>query len=388
MDIKGTIVFEKNWAALQSPFRFIENRGGSRSSKTWSLCQCVILDCLADHVADWSIVRKTFPALRATVMRDFITVLSDMGIYNNVNHNKTEHVITFPNGARVEFFSVDNEQKLRGRKRRKCWVNECNDLWTEDFVQLNMRTTEKVVFDYNPSEVVGWIDELPPEEIQVIHSTYKDNPFLEKSIANQIEDLKRTDPVLYDIYALGIHATSRENVYQMWEVLPEKPERFKQYCYGLDFGYVHPLALVRIWYHENERYYEEVIYESYLKPNDMLPKFEELGIEKDVEIIADHARPDLIADLRAEGYYVLNANKDVQAGITIVRSCINYVDKNAKNIQRENKAYKHKKINGEIRDKEIHKRNDDAMDAIRYGDMWIHKYSVEGMDETISFSLD
>ena len=202
MEIKGTIVFDQNWQALLSPIRFIENRGGSRSSKTWSICQCVILDCLTDSGADWSIVRKTFPALRATVMRDFVSVLQDMKIYDAIVHHKTEHSFVFPNGARVEFFSVDNEQKLRGRKRRKCWVNECNDLFGEDFVQLNMRTTEKIIFDYNPSEVVGWIDELPPDEIKVIHSTYKDNPFLERAIANQIEDLKRTDPILYDIYAL------------------------------------------------------------------------------------------------------------------------------------------------------------------------------------------
>jgi hypothetical protein len=143
---------------------------------------------------------------------------------------------------------------------------------------------------------------------------------------------------------------------------------------------------VRVWYYENERYYEEVIYESYLKPNDMIPKFEEMGIEKDIEIICDHARPDLIADLRQAGYYCLNANKDVQAGITIVRSCINYIDIKAKNIQRENKAYKHKKINGEIRDKEIHKTNDDAMDAIRYADMWISKYSTNDFEETLSIS--
>jgi len=386
MEIKGTIVFDQNWQALLSPIRFIENRGGSRSSKTWSICQCVILDCLTDSGADWSIVRKTFPALRATVMRDFVSVLQDMKIYDAIVHHKTEHSFVFPNGARVEFFSVDNEQKLRGRKRRKCWVNECNDLFGEDFVQLNMRTTEKIIFDYNPSEVVGWIDELPPDEIKVIHSTYKDNPFLERAIANQIEDLKRTDPILYDIYALGLHAVSRENVYQKWEVLTERPKRFTQYCYGLDFGYVHPLSLVRVWYYENERYYEEVIYESYLKPNDMIPKFEEMRIEKDIEIICDHARPDLIADLRQAGYYCLNANKDVQAGITIVRSCINYIDIKAKNIQRENKAYKHKKINGEIRDKEIHKTNDDAMDAIRYADMWISKYSTNDFEETLSIS--
>lgn len=385
MKVKATTVFERNFEALNSDVRFIVNQGGSRSSKTYSLCQLIIVYCLQNPNVVVSIVRKTFPALRATVMRDFFEVLKDMEIYSKDKHNKSEHIFTFANGSMVEFFSVDDEQKIRGRKRHLCWANEANELWYDDFLQLNMRTTFKMIFDYNPSDSDSWIYELAEGEKVVIKSTYKDNPFLEEVIKKQIEDLKHTDEILYQIYALGEQATSRENVYSKWEVLTEKPQRFQQYCYGLDFGYQHPTALIKIWYFENEVYLEEVIYESYLTSADIVKRMGQLGIEMNKEIIADYARPEIIQELRTEGFYVLNADKSVDKGINAVRTTKVYVNHLAKNIIRENKNYKHKKINGEIRDKEVAKRHDDAMDAIRYGVLWLKSYSTDSLSETISF---
>ena len=385
MKVKATTVFERNFEALNSDVRFIVNQGGSRSSKTYSLCQLIIVYCLQNPNVVVSIVRKTFPALRATVMRDFFEVLKDMEIYSKDKHNKSEHIFTFANGSMVEFFSVDDEQKIRGRKRHLCWANEANELWYDDFLQLNMRTTFKMIFDYNPSDSDSWIYELAESEKVVIKSTYKDNPFLEEVIKKQIEDLKHTDEILYQIYALGEQATSRENVYSKWEVLTEKPQRFQQYCYGLDFGYQHPTALIKIWYFENEVYLEEVIYESYLTSADIVKRMGQLGIEMNKEIIADYARPEIIQELRTEGFYVLNADKSVDKGINAVRTTKVYVNHLAKNIIRENKNYKHKKINGEIRDKEVAKRHDDAMDAIRYGVLWLKSYSTDSLSETISF---
>lgn len=387
MKIRATKVFSKNWEALQSDKRFIVNQGGSRSSKTYSLCQCIILFCLQNKGEVVSIVRKTFPALRATVMRDFVEVLREMGIYDPNNHNKTEHIYTFTQtGSIVEFFSVDDEQKIRGRKRSLCWANEANELWHDDFLQLNMRTTGKLIFDYNPSDADSWIYNLPGDEKTVIKSTYKDNPFLEKAIVRQIEDLKHTDEALYQIYALGEQAVSRENVYVKWDELSERPARFRDFVYGLDFGYQHPTALIRVWYFENEIYVEEVIYESYLTAAELVKRMESLGIEYDKEIIADYARPEMIAELREAGYYVLNADKSVEEGISAVRMSRVYINTNSPNIIKENRNYKHKKIKGEIRDKEIDKRYDDAMDAIRYAKLWIKKYSTDGIVE--AFSLD
>ncbi len=162
MEINSTIIFKKNWSALQEKgVRFVINEGGSRSSKTYSLCQMVIVYCLQNPNKVVSIIRKTFPALRATVMRDFLEILKDLDIYEKTNHNMSENIYRFPNGSIVEFFSVDDEQKIRGRKRDIAWCNEANELFYDDFTQLNMRTETKLIFDYNPSDSSSWLYELP-----------------------------------------------------------------------------------------------------------------------------------------------------------------------------------------------------------------------------------
>ena len=365
MEIKSTVIFEKNYEALNDPaIRFVINEGGSRSSKTYSLCQLVIIYCLQNNNKVVSIIRKTFPALRATVLRDFIEILKELNIYSVEDHNKSEHIYTFPNGSIVEFFSVDDEQKIRGRKRDIAWCNEANELYFDDFTQLNMRTESKLIFDYNPSESTSWLYELPTEESILIKSTYKDNPFLPQSIRAQIEDLKRTDEALYQIYALGEKAISKSNIYSNWSFIPHRPARFVNYVYGLDFGYNHPTALMRVYWCDNDIYIEPVIYESYLTTPMLIDKMQSFNVEKTVTIVADYARPEIIAELNNAGYDVQNANKVVKKGIDNIKT-FGVLCQDDKAIKKEYENYKWKKVGDMITDEPV-KMWDDAMDAIRY----------------------
>jgi phage terminase large subunit len=365
MEIKSTVIFEKNYAALNDQgIRFVINEGGSRSSKTYSLCQLVIIYCLQNNNKVVSVIRKTFPALRATVLRDFIEILKELNIYSVEDHNKSEHIYTFPNGSIVEFFSVDDEQKIRGRKRDIAWCNEANELYFDDFTQLNMRTESKLIFDYNPSESTSWLYELPTEESILIKSTYKDNPFLPQSIRAQIEDLKRTDEALYQIYALGEKAISKSNIYSNWSFIPHRPARFVNYVYGLDFGYNHPTALMRVYWCDNDIYIEPVIYESYLTTPMLIDKMQSFNVEKTVTIVADYARPEIIAELNNAGYDVQNANKVVKKGIDNIKT-FGVLCQDDKAIKKEYENYKWKKVGDMITDEPV-KMWDDAMDAIRY----------------------
>ena len=364
MDIKATAIFEKNYEAILGDKRFIINEGGSRSSKTYSLCQLMIIYCLQNNNKVVSVIRKTFPALRATVLRDFIEILRDIGLYNEESHNKSEQIYTFGNGSMVEFFSVDNEQKIRGRKRDIAWCNEANELYFDDFTQLNMRTEDKLIFDYNPSDSASWLYELPAEESIKIKSTYKDNPFLPDSIKAQIEDLARTDEALYQIYALGEKAISKSNIYSQWTFVAHRPSRFVKYVYGLDFGYNHPTALMRVYYCDNDIYIEPVIYESYLTTTMLIEKLATLGIEQTVTILADYSRPEIIQEMNIAGYDVQNANKVVKKGIDNLKT-FGVICQDDKAIRREYENYKWKKIGDFITDEPV-KLFDDAMDAIRY----------------------
>ena len=370
MELKSTIVFERNYDALyNNEARFIINEGGSRSSKTYSLCQLILVYCLQNKGVVVSIIRKTFPALRATAMRDFLEVLKDSGIYDKASHNMSEHIYSFSNGSIVEFFSVDDEQKIRGRKRHLAWCNEANELYYDDFTQLNMRTESKLIFDYNPSDSNSWLYDLPKNESILIKSTYKDNPFLPESIKTQIEDLKRTDEALYQIYALGEKAISKSNIYSNWTFLPHRPARFTQFIYGIDFGFNHPTALVRIYWHEKEIFIEPVIYESYLTTSDLLDRFIQLNIEKNADIIADYARPEIIAELNNNGYNVINANKSVKKGIDNVKTFGIFCQEH-EGLKKEYQNYKWKKIGDQILDEPV-KLWDDAMDATRYAVAYI-----------------
>ena len=364
MDIKATAIFEKNYEAILGDKRFIINEGGSRSSKTYSLCQLMIIYCLQNNNKVVSVIRKTFPALRATVLRDFIEILKEIGLYKQEMHNKSEHIYTFANGSMVEFFSVDDEQKIRGRKRDIAWCNEANELYFDDFTQLNMRTEDKLIFDYNPSDSASWLYELPAEESIKIKSTYKDNPFLPDSIKAQIEDLARTDESLYQIYALGEKAISKSNIYSQWTFVAHRPSKFVKYVYGLDFGYNHPTALMRVYYCDNDIYIEPVIYESYLTTTMLIEKLATLNIEQTVTILADYSRPEIIQEMNIAGYDVQNANKVVKKGIDNLKT-FGVFCQDDKAIKREYENYKWKKIGDFITDEPV-KLFDDAMDAIRY----------------------
>lgn len=385
LQVKGTIVFEKNWEAINSEKRFIRNQGGSRSSKTYSIIQCLILYCLKNKKKVISVVRKTGPALTATCYRDFLEILKEWNLYSEAQHNKSEKIYTFENGSQIEFFSIDNEQKLRGRKRHLCWCNEANELLYDDFQQLNLRTSEKIIIDFNPSDSDNFVYHLPPETTYDIHSTYKDNPFLEQAIIDEIENYKNTDENYYTIFALGQRAFSKENVFSRWEIT-KKPEYLNDFIYGLDLGYKHPTALIKIWFNSKhkELFFEEVIYETHLTSQDLVNKMIEKGVDKGSTIVSETARPEIIADLRRSGFKIVEANKNVKDGLNCVKTFSIKLSESSYNIQKENENYKFKKVNGVVTE-DIVKLYDDAMDAIRYGTMYIKKFLIK--EETTSTKI-
>ena len=188
MEIKTTRVFESLW---QNTKRINLLRGGTRSSKSYSLTQLAVLFLVTGQVGEnyykrgsFAIVRSTFPVLRSTVMRDFINLLWLYGFAPYVEHKKSLNEFHYK-GREVLFFSLDTPQKLRGRQNTIFWINECNDTPFEAFNQLIMRNESHCYLDYNP-EGSPWVKtEIEerrlldnPEEVNLFVSTYKDNPFL------------------------------------------------------------------------------------------------------------------------------------------------------------------------------------------------------------------
>ena len=108
---------------------------------------------------------------------------------------------------------------------------------------------------------------------------------------------------------------NKSNIFNSWTKVVQRPERFKDFIFGLDFGYNHPTALIKVWYFEDELYLEEVVYRSGLTTGPMINLMQEKSVENHIEIIADPARPEIITELLDSGYVVLKANKNVKIGL-------------------------------------------------------------------------
>ena len=364
-DIKVSEVFEWNYEALiNNDIRFIINQGGSRSSKSYSICQLLIVYSLSNNNKVVSIIRKSFPSLRGSIMRDFFEILNNLGLYDERNHNKTENLYKFPNGSIVEFFSADDSQKLRGRKRDIAYCNEANELTFEDFQQLNMRTNDKIFLDFNPSDNYSWIyDIINYNNSILLKSTYKNNPFLAETLVKEIENLINIDEGYYKVYALGERANLKETIFTH-QTIGEYIYNDNM-SYGLDIGFNHPMALVETSFIDNEVYIKELIYQSNMTVNDLVGRMDELGVSKSKEILVDSARPDVIEDLRRVGYNAKGANKSVKEGIDAMKSYKLVIDRDSFNLIKEFNNYKWAKRGDQILDEPV-KLFDDGIDSARY----------------------
>lgn len=379
--LEVTKVFHRIKEAHLKGYRNIVLQGGSRSSKTYSLCQYLItLGIQSKEPLKIDIVRKSFPSLRASVMRDFFEVLNSLGIYDENNHNKTTNTYTI-NNTTFCFYSLDDEQKIRGVKRDIAFLNEANELGYEEYQQINLRTSKTLFFDFNPSDPNTYLQDIQndKESSFTIHSTYKDNNFLTAEQIKEFEKLQFTDESYWQIFGLGKFHTSKAKIFNHYKEYSLLPENISDITYGLDFGWIHPTSLVKCyWSFNGECFAEVLLYESYLTTHDIVNKIQSMGISSMHTIYADHSVPEKISELKASGLNVENANKNVKAGLDKMKSTPLFIKDTSIKLLDELKKYRYKvDHNGKVTE-DVVKLQDDAIDALRYaimGKTAIKKYS-------------
>jgi phage terminase large subunit len=335
------------------------------SGKTYSLIQLLIGLALKSKVSI-SIVSIAYPHLRKGAIRDWKEIMEAQEIYDPDSHMMTESTYRYPSGGYIEFFSVDNAQKVRGPGRDILFINEANLISQDTFEQLNMRTKQAVFIDYNPADEFHWIYEriIPLPSAAFIQSTFKDNPFLPQVQVDQIKQLESIDPNLWKVYGLGERGTASNTIYHKFE-LYDKVDL--DYCFGLDFGFNHPNALVKVSIEEDRMYLEQKVYKSHQTTPDLIEMIKPIVENK--LVYCDSARPDIIQDLRNNGINAYEANKSVKDGIDFMRSHRIFVHRESVDLQKEMRSYKWKqKPNGDVLDEPV-KAYDDLLDAARYGAM-------------------
>lgn len=373
MKLQTTRVFSEIDNARRNGYTTVSEQGSSRSAKTYNTVIWIVCQCLAVPKTTVSICRATLPSLKGSVLRDFIEILQRIGEYNDKCYNKTDLIYTFQNGSWVEFFSCDNETKLRGRKRKILFVNEANELKFLEWQQLQLRTTQFSIIDYNPSfSDEHWICEVnrDPRTYHFI-STYKDNPFLEQKVIDEIESLKRKNFSLWQIYGLGQQAQVEGLVFRNVEVverIPESGYRRRRFL-GMDFGYTNdPTAIVDVIIEEESKtlYIDELCYRTAMLTSDIVGELKPQG---QVKVISESADPRLVQEIYRAGiniHPVVKYQGSVEAGLTKMQEYKIVITKRSPNVIKEFRNYTYSQ------DKEGKWLNtpidvwNHAIDAIRY----------------------
>jgi len=280
MNIKTTVVFEHLQQSEDKGERIVVAQGGSRSGKTYNILIWWITKLLQEENKTLSIVRKTLPALKNSVLKDLVEVLELFGMYDPRKFHKQEGFYELGSNT-INWFSVDEPQKLRGSKRNYLYCNEANELSIEDWNQLIFRTDGKVVLDLNPSEINSWVYELEKrEDCYYFVTTYKDNPFVSDTIKQELLSLKDKDENLYRVYTEGLRGVPTTLVFNKFNTVEKIPLESKLIGRGMDFGYNDPTALVEVYQKGDELYLKELLYVRSTTCTDVIYKMEQMGFDK------------------------------------------------------------------------------------------------------------
>ena len=307
-------------------------------------------------------------------MRDWRQIMENSGLYDPNSHIRTEQIYHYPNGSYIEFFSADNNLKVRGPGRDILFFNEANLTSFDTFTQLLLRTRKAVFIDFNPADEFHWIYDsiLTRPDCYFIKSTYRDNPYLPIEQIHEIENLKNVDENYWRIYGEGERGHSEGVIYTHWQTYSDV--RGESTCFGLDFGYNNPTALVRVTENDKNLYWKEEIYQSHLTNSDLIPMVKQI-VKPGEKVYCDAAEPARIEELKRAGINAIPANKDVQEGILFIKSRKLFIHSSSANLLKEIKSYKYMSVKKNKNEPEIPlKLNDHAVDAGRYGSISFKKH--------------
>jgi len=322
-------------------------QGGTSAGKTFGILPILIDRCIRTPLLETSVVSESIPHLRRGAMKDFLKIMIATGRYRDGQWNRSSLKYTFTNGSYIEFFSVEQPDKLRGARRNVLYVNEANNIPFEAYNQLAIRTSGDIWIDFNPTANFWAHKEVASEDdADFITLTYLDNEALPATIVKDIESArdKAKDSTYWhnwwQVYGLGKVGSLDGVCLTGWEEI-KLPEEARLLCYGMDFGYSNdPTTVIGLYKYNDAYIFDEVLFQKKLLNSDISNLFKANDINGIV--YADSAEPKSIAELRTYGHKVLPCTKgkdSIVYGINLINQNKIYITNRSKNLIKELQSY-------------------------------------------------
>jgi phage terminase large subunit len=323
---------------LQSTKRISQHIGGTRSGKTYAILQYLLFESLQKPL-NITIVRKTIPLLKRTVMKDWKDICVNTNIWKEEYFNQTDRVWEYM-GSQIQFISTDDPDKLRGIKSDILFIDEASEIDEESYFQLSIRTSGRIILAYNPTvSPFHWLRQMVDCDRYV--TTYKDNPYLSDEMVRAIEALEGKNRKYWLIYGKGEFAPNEKSVYD-FSIVDEFEGEFVGF--GMDFGFSQdPTALVGVWKNGNNLFVSELLYETGLVTSDIVSRLKSLEVERE-EIWCDSAEPRLIEEIYRAGFNakpVKKGSDSIRFGINTVKNYKLHVDRKSQNLINELYSYQY-----------------------------------------------
>ena len=365
--IKTTAI--KKILALEKRKKVIQ--GGTSAGKTFGIIPILIDYATKNPLSEISIVAQSYPHLRRGAMKDFIKVMIMTNRFFPDRWNKSESKYTFSNKSYIEFFSVEQEHKVRGARRNILYVNEANNINFETYNQLAIRTSGDIYLDYNPTaEFWAHTEVVSEPDSDFIILTYKDNEALSSSIVEEIEKAevkgKTSDywKNWWDVYGLGKIGSLQGGIFSNWQPI-KMPEDARLLYYGCDFGFAtSKFAVLGIYNWNGRKVLKQFVYKTELTNQQGAKELKMNGYNGGV-VYCDSAEPKSIRELQIEGIQAVkcDSKQDIKTfAIQSLNEDLFYVDENSKDLIDELRYYVYDEKTGKAKKS----NKDHLMDAMLY----------------------
>jgi len=355
--------------------------GGAGSGKSYAMAQALIAKFYHETDIQIWVVRKTLPSLKLSILKLIKELLDEYrgdGKFPTYLYNRTSLIFTYGKNQ-IRFMSIDDPQKVMSSEANIIFIEEACELTYKDYQMLKLRLRRKTTGDQinqmflatNPANIESWLKRKVidlEEGVEVNHSTYRDNKYLNIEARKELENYTGG---WREIYTEGKWLESQELVFTGWKIIPYSKfyNQIEEITWGVDAGFNHKATLVKAYHLKSGNViWEEMIYKSGLTQE----QFAELILKTiPVELTqkymyVDSAEQGLIKSLFDKGVNCMNAKKNVMDGISYCKQYLEGITPESKNLARELRAYSWKKNKeGEILDEPL-KFMDDLIDAGRY----------------------
>ena len=401
--------------------RYFATYGSGGSGKSHFCAEKIIYRLFTEDVGHrFLVLRKYSPSIMESAFKLIKDYLVKWGLYDSCKITlKPMQIINNLNGNEIYFRGLDDLEKIKSIENvTGIWYEEATEASYNDILQLDtrLRPTFKggctdpekgcyaqIMYSYNPISKQKWTykehykdspksyrkktktkinylgkDLIVESWMTVLHTTYKDNRFLPLEYIAALEAKINQSLTHYKIYALGEYADLKHKIYSNYHIESSfEKQEFEKVWYGLDFGYTHPMAMVKVCKNQEHRYLREIFFKSGYDTKQFIEWLDDSKFSKRALIYADSAEPDRIQQIADAGYNIRPAYKaqgSVLGGIDYCQRLQIHILGYDENLVREFIMYKYAEdkdgniifdSNGNERPE---KDDDDLMDAWRYAE--------------------